>query len=900
MGVLSKILVTVAAVGLAASATEGATSCVAPARIEGPSKGSVHSQQSVEGIQRQDLKNEQDVWMSYVECNRNNKKKFAMDVVFELPEGVSASSVSEVTANVNFRGYKDDKWSLKLGGLELWKLKENDAWKWTMSSKTTKVKKFQKKVVQGNEVHVTLGTGSGKAADNGLFDFVELCFTHDGDVDTGGGGGNDGDDGSGDSDTEVEVGNGKLPVGQCPAGANPEFEEWSYSSLICGIYVQDSDGPKKWEALLDQRKKQGCNTVLLDSSLSSYFVVNEVYTERMAMVKAVSDYAHDLGIRIVMYYPMFELVTANGKSNPESAASLHPDWLQTSLGGVPNVFYGGEAWLKDTDESAWMDPSAPGFVDYVKDRVRQLVDTGADGLWGDVPIYSDRLGEWIGGSENSARAFKEWSKSKSICGKKGCDLPEGPDSPEFKTWLLWRHHSIAKFLEEIRAESRGRNNKFVFFIENYPLDYDGSLSGLDAAWALPNSNKGMSNVWEVDSVSFETGMRWSDKDDFANQITMRKYARGIDRTSPSWAFSYGNTELDAGLVMAATLAVGQNPLECKTPVIDSTVSNSFRTSWFQWASQHTCKLFNAPRLSPVAVLHSSSSHDLHDLFNACYYGIFSNSFRPSKKAKHWWAEDDDPYVSVIHCDHLAAYRGVSLGLQRSNVPFKIVNEIGLTAADLDGVEMLWVPTVPVMSDDAISVLQAWVKKGGNLVVVGGLEPASKNGFGEDRKSSGLSKIFRKVDLTKKVTTRTSYGKGTAVYMGDFEPVNMFLFGGDAAKQARTQVTIKNEVDLYAPSPVQIEGSEDIFVEVSERYKNTQYLYLVNYAGLKVPIKKSKETINVWFKPAAGAKVFSAGVDTPFKSSSKLLKVFRKGDWYIIKDIDIEQFALLTLCVGGSC
>lgn len=274
----------------------------------------------------------------------------------------------------------------------------------------------------------------------------------------------------------TEIVNGPLEY-ECPASRSPDFAEWNFKSTVCGVYVEEELTTQQRKRLIGARKAEGCTTILYDSPLSSYYRTDAEFEVELGRIDRFSQAAAAQDMAVMVYYPTLEIITENGLTRTDTAAKEHPEWLQVTLAGEPNVFYGDqEFWLRKTDESAWFDPDSPGFFEYLSGRIKKFAsETAASGVWLDVPIFAGTKSPWNGGSANNAASFKQWSHERGLCpGTDGCALPKSPNSwppskqPEFKYWIVWRHYTLANLLHRMRTALSTVDPAFAVMIENYP------------------------------------------------------------------------------------------------------------------------------------------------------------------------------------------------------------------------------------------------------------------------------------------------------------------------------------------------------------------------------------------------------------------------------------------------
>lgn len=131
-------------------------------------------------------------------------------------------------------------------------------------------------------------------------------------------------------------------------------------SRVFGIET-DNDIPGRYESLLDP-------------------------AEKLRAIKAVAEKTHAAGNYAFVYIAGLECITANADQKRHTLLKNHPDWVQRKLTGEPAVFGGGTAfWIIPGDEDAWISPYASEWRKTYMQRVRQIAETGIDGIYVDIP-----------------------------------------------------------------------------------------------------------------------------------------------------------------------------------------------------------------------------------------------------------------------------------------------------------------------------------------------------------------------------------------------------------------------------------------------------------------------------------------------------------------------------------
>lgn len=638
----------------------------------------------------------------------------------------------------------------------------------------------------------------------------------------------------------------------------PTDTEWARYALIGGIDLWEDFTEEKIAALLDERKAQGVTVVEADSGLSQY-LTDEQFESQLNLMRLTVKLARERGLKVVWYYPSLEVLTDDAVNNP-SMAKDHPDWLQIGMDGRPNVFVGTkEFWVDEGTESAWMCPNGP-YRDYYLDRIRRMAKTGLDGIWPDVPLFMDTAVMWNCVNDACKTKFREATKDADH--PDGLETPTSPDinDPVFRRWLHWRHETIDDFIRAIIKAAKEVSPNIFIAVETFTMDYlDAMDKGLDGTYQ--RDIPGFTHVWEIDSVSNTGGMKCALPDDWTSKIAMFKFARGVDNTSPSWAFSYGNEPLDAGLVMAEAFAAQVNPYELKTPHMLSTVGHDFRTRWFGWAKEHLSEIYDSKSNAQVAIVFSSASRDYQD-DQADGFGLYATADVQCGPDPDWWATGpgDSAYTKV----HLGDYRGMAKLLVHAHIPFDIVPSQALSKERLARYKVVILPAMKAMALSEVEAVKEWVAAGGVLIVTG-REPSLMDEYGTVLSDLSLSPVLG-IHLKESLTLPSrlsAFGAGRVYWYADLLGQNYFdpeLFKEDGHFSFNEVTRI---IRLAGADPIWTDAPKNVHFETYiSQTGDALYLHIVNFTGLVAPMVLSPVTITVELRPPEGRHASSIEATSP--------------------------------------
>ncbi|MER0443864.1 hypothetical protein ABR738_04640 [Streptomyces sp. Edi4] len=662
------------------------------------------------------------------------------------------------------------------------------------------------------------------------------------------------------------------------------FPDWARKARIAdGTFDDDADPERDMLPVVKALKAQNVSVIELDTVLSNW-LTDQQFSEHMGKVKSFADLAHANAMRVVMYYPSLEVISAGGEKGPSFYKNSHgKDWVQRGLDGSPNVFYGSlVVWVDPGDESCWLSPNSP-YRDYYLARVRALAATGVDAIWPDVPIYFDGALSWCDASPWAASAFRADT---------GLELPRTADftNPGFRRYVEWRHRNLSQFQLDIAAAGRSVNPELVTFVETVTMDYQYAvLTGLDGAQL--RRAEGVSQVWEVDILGNYDGMRHATAGDWICLVSMYKYARAAGGTKPAWAFSYGWKADDASLVMAELLAAGCNPYEVKSPFKNDSTDTVMRTRMYGFVAAHERELFDAAPGAAVGVYHSSASRDFVSPLQAS--GMYVNTTPPAG-VSDWWSFES-PEESCTQQKWLGEFRGTVKALVYAHIPFDTVTSPGLDGADLARFRVLCLPNLQAVSDAEAQVLRSFVS-GGGTVVITGPAPTALDEFGGARSEYALADVLglRRADPLPAEHSH-AFGAGTCRYVKDLLGLS-YLAHTDAASADRLLAPVR----AAAPASVSLTGDPRIHLELSHLGDDT-VVQLVNFTCCgesPAPFKTTPAPCVVSLLIPAGKQVTAATLSSPDAPSAARVPVpWKVVDGRATIDVTVSQYSVLVVTMA---
>ena len=268
--------------------------------------------------------------------------------------------------------------------------------------------------------------------------------------------------------------------------------------------------------------------------------------EKLQAIHTLAEKAHAVRNKAFVYIAGTECITASAEKSPHSVLKDHPDWLQRKLTGEPAVFASGAAfWIRPGDEDVWISPYASEWRKTYMERVRQIAETGIDGIYVDIPYWMTHFEgwekSWASFDDYTVAAFKERTGLNPRTDMKLGDY----NDPSFIRWIDFRIETITDFMREINQNAKAVNPQCMTIAEIYP--------GIEEA--VPRVGADVYQIYpEVDAIAHEyeygggdhmaasrTALDWFGY--LTGMYSFRSFAAG----KASWMLNYswdGNTHVD--------------------------------------------------------------------------------------------------------------------------------------------------------------------------------------------------------------------------------------------------------------------------------------------------------------------------------------------------------------------
>jgi len=414
-------------------------------------------------------------------------------------------------------------------------------------------------------------------------------------------------------------------------------------------------------------------------------------------LKAYLPLAHKRGIRVIVYFNCHWYNKEFGKE--------HPNWLQIKEDGKPvdNLYGTGTRFCINN----------PHFRQWVFQILRDLLKYEIDG------IFYDGAGFGVSTCycPECKRLFRE---------RTGEEIPPKSDHqhPLWKDLIDFQAESRAKFYSDSNAIIKDVNSEILFYV---------NANGNWPTWTNGRDNHKI--IKHVDILGAEGGFIYGD----LNQTSIYKpgiIAKLLSQQSKGkpvivfdcaghkpWSW-YSLPETEVALLLAETLAGGANYWVALSP--DDCGAKAVK-EYNQFIKKNPDTFFKTESLARIALLWPSASAN-----------FYTGSSIPLTDLT-----EKRPAEGIG--DISQEFSGFYEGLARAQVPFDIIEQENLK--DLSNYQLLVLPNVACLSQEAIKGLRDFVKKGGNLVA--SFETSLYNETGKRKNNFQLSKLFG-VDFNKEL------------------------------------------------------------------------------------------------------------------------------------------------------
>ncbi len=484
----------------------------------------------------------------------------------------------------------------------------------------------------------------------------------------------------------------------------------------------------------------------------------------------------------------------------------------------------------------------PSYVHYFKGVIKLVAISGHDGAYVDWT----KVHEGTCYCEHSREAFRKYLRDKvsrdylqkryGLTDVAKIEPPLDNTQALWREWLMFRSWSLTEFQREIRAAARLINPNFL-------------LSG--------NINGG----------------------DYGNMA----YTNGDDMEMMGGVEDFFYSEIQAGL-RSVPRAEGDVKISNSGPLKFLAAAAMQKPVWMYCIQPSTPKpipnekaLFNLIKLS---IAEAFANHNTFSVVRETFGEMISPMVhKGAEQIYAFFKENEENLVGAklaantailcsinqFYSDEFSYFSPASRVLADNGIAHVMAVERDLNPAELAKYRTLILPYVPLLSDEQIRTITAFVQNGGGLVVMGLSSAKDENGL--PRLNLGLAELlgFDLQDAPVAVT-RKEFDKGRVVFIplnpipvgrGDTEktplPDDQMMYGQgkfpDRIKEAFASLpeavawaaTEGVSGKLFAPNMVEMTTME-------QKEKNLQLVHLVNYQvtldGVVTPVANARVRLQI--------------------------------------------------------
>lgn len=575
------------------------------------------------------------------------------------------------------------------------------------------------------------------------------------------------------------------------------------STYISGIEV-DNDIPGKYPSFLDPEQK-------------------------LAAIKKMADAAHARDNHAFVYVAGLECITPNAAHSEHSFFKDHPDWVQRDIDGNPAMFSAKDAfWISEGDEDVWVSPFPPDWRKIYMKHIRQIAETGIDGIYVDIPYWMTHFegwgDTWASFDKYTVQQFKEQT---GLDATKDVKLGDFSDA-NFRKWVDFRMQALTNFMKDIDENIKSVNPECKTIAEIYPgIDFEAVRVGADVYQ--------MSQVVDVITHEYSAGGYTSAERkpfDWLRYMTGMFSFRAFAQDKPSWMLSYSWDENQPvsiaesmNTMFVSHLMAGLNTWDARGHVMSGSNDFNVRAAAYKWIEKNKHKFYD-PRnpISPVGVYFSPTTRN-----------YFSQDFVPE-------------------------FDGIMQMLLQNHEEFQIVTPRALS--EFQG-KVLILPNVKILSENELNWLKDYIDNGNKLVVTGKTGSYTpdytkrtpnpvlalldvKNPSKEARSDQFL---YYPQQMGRSFMTSNAQEFNTAAKTGNYKNTQFFNQDTDFREALHSQLK-------YNPQ-IEVDGNPFTVAQIAE-VDGKPHIFLANFSGIVAKENAQQipaDDIVIKFDPSLGSNVY---------------------------------------------
>lgn len=527
--------------------------------------------------------------------------------------------------------------------------------------------------------------------------------------------------------------------------------------------------------------------------------------QKLEEIRRVTEAAHKVNNKTFVYIAGLECITSDADKKKHTFFKDHPDWVQRDINGRPAIFGGNDAfWITEGDEDVWISPYAKEWRKIYMQRVREIAETGIDGIYVDIPYWMTHFDgwqdTWASFDDYTVEAFRE---ETGLNAKTDIKLGDYND-PGFIKWVNFRMKTLTDFMAEIDKNAKEVNPDCMTIAEIYPgIGEEAVRVGADVFQ--------MYNVVDVIGHEYSEGEYYaSDRAafDWYNYIIGMRTFRAFAEDKASWMLSYSwvdnkNVKPEDAMksLFVSQLFSGTNMWDVRGYVMSGTNNMETRSQVYKWVSENEDVFYGSDKpVNPVSVYFSDVTRNYHS----------------------------DEFIN--------SYRGILNLLTHSHLPYQIVTS--RTIEKLNP-KILIMPDVKNIGDDEVNALSRLIQNGTKLILTGEFgkyDAENKIRSKSDIDIKEADQVLNLAECPGKIYTSTT-SKDLNNYFNNSGSMENIIAAKDKFISDITEFT------SYKPE-IMVDAPLDIISRTNITDKNI-FIYLTNVRGLcEACTGENKETTGV--------------------------------------------------------
>ena len=607
------------------------------------------------------------------------------------------------------------------------------------------------------------------------------------------------------------------------AAGETQEQDWTHFVRIAGhsVNLQNTDD------IIAKATETHVFGIEIDNSLTGIYESFIDPAEKLAAIKKAADAAHAVNNYSFVYTEGLECITNQADKKTNTFFKDHPDWVQRDLDNRPAVFGGGTAfWISEGDEDVWITPYASEWRTLYMQRIRQIAETGIDGIFIDIPYWMTHFDGW----EDTWASFDDYTvaefEDRTGLDARSAFVAGDFGDPNFIKWVDFRIQSLTEFMADVNRNAKSVNPDCKVIAEIYPgIDESAVRVGADIYE--------MYDVVDVVAHEFSGGggnAATKDPSDWFSRMVGMYTFRAFAEEKPSWMLSYSwsqeQDQIKRGDAMQnlalSNVMAGANCWDAAGHVMSRSNDYDTRKVVFKWIAQHEKKFYSAREpMDPIGV----------------YFSPKSRNYFPD--------------------DFIKSYQGMMYLLLQSHLEFQVVTPRTLSGFSGD---ILILPDVKCLNSTEVEMLKNHYQYGVKLYITG-----ETGQYDDSRKALPVNPLFQSIGRARsgQKTEKLIYHAacpGEAYYKKVHDRFDEFAWtgttDGNAFDDKRLQFLKEIMQSFKYQQPVKVTASPFVTAQIAQ-VNGKPNVFIANFKGLNGRTNANQmpeENVEISFPAGSGSQI----------------------------------------------